>query len=486
MPPSPERQLFLKEAARRALLNFCQAVSREYVVSWHHEVIAKALEKALETITTGGKARIILAIPPRHGKTRTAAELFPAWALGKYPQLKFILSTYGADLSETTGMKTRDIIDSEAYQFIFPGISLRPDVKSKAKWMTNKNGSYTAVGIGGAITGTGGDVIILDDPHKDRAEAESQTSRNTVWEYYRSTLYSRLEGYGAVIIIMQRWHTDDLVGKLLEWSAEKKKAGESYDEWEVINFPAIAEEDEIIDGELKRKKGQALWESKYPLDILQNIKETAGIYNWVSQYQQQPIASETQVFKEEMFRYFNDEDLDRKNLKYYTLVDPAISEKKTADNTVVLTVAKEITGPNIYRIREDTGHFTPKETIDLVFKHTGEYHSDLWIETVAFQKALKYSIEEEQRNRHVFFLIREVKNGNKETRIRGLLPLYERGVVFHRKTDTEFETEAMTFPKGKHDDRIDCMSFILEAMDNTRNGRTAKQFYPHLLRLGKK
>jgi len=456
------------------------------VVSWHHEVIADALERAMEKVVKGEKARIILSVPPRHGKSQLASILFPAWALGKYPALKFILATYGAELSETIGMKTRDIIDTDAYQFIFDDVKLRQDVKSKAKWMTNQGGSYTGVGVGGAVTGIGADVIIVDDIHKDRAEAESETQRNNVWEYYRSTLYSRLEGYGAVIVIMQRWHTDDLVGKLLEWSEDKKKAGEVYDDWEVINFPAIAEDDEIVKGVKTRKKGEALWPDRFPLEVLQNIKETSGIYNWVGQYQQNPISSETQVFKDSMFRYFNDEDLVGVNLKYYTLVDPAISEKKTADNTVVLTVAKEITGPNIYRIREDAGHFTPKETVDLVFKHTGEYKSDLWIETVAYQKALKYSIEEEQRSRRVFFLIREVKPSNKETRIRGLLPMYERGVVFHRKTDLEYETEALTFPRGRHDDRIDCMSFCLDAMDNTRTGRTAKQFYPHLLRLGKK
>jgi predicted phage terminase large subunit-like protein len=162
-------------------------------------------------------------------------------------------------------------------------------------------------------------------------------------------------------------------------------------------------------------------------------------------------------------------------------VDPAISQKQEADNTVVLTVAKEIYGPNVYRIREDAGHYTPKQTQDLVFKHQAEYKSDVFIETVAYQKALKYNIEEEQRRRNVYFTINEIKSStNKEIKIRcGLLPMYENGVVRHKKTDREYEHELLAFPRGKHDDRIDAMAMaVTEALQNTRAGRSAKQFRP--------
>ena len=473
----------MTQAAKNKLLNFCQLINQDYIAAWFHERIASILEHALQDVIQKKKVRIILSIPPRHGKSVLASNYFPAWALGKYPTLKFILSTYGAELSEKMGMQTRDIISNEKYQAIFPGIKLRPDVKSKSKWMTNKDGSFTGVGIGGAVTGIGADFIIIDDPHKSREEAESATVRETVWDYYRSTLYSRLEGYGAIIVIMQRWRNDDLVGRILEHSQEMKEAGEVYDDWTVINFPAIAEENEYDESHnLLRSQGEPLWKEKYPMDVLDNIRTNSGVYNWASQYQQSPISAETQVFRSEYFKYYEEKDLINKNLKYYTFVDPAISDKDSGDNCVITTIAKEIEGPNIYRIREDAGHYSPQKTIDIIFKHAIEFKSDIWLETVAYQKALKYNIEEEQRKREVYFALKETSTSNKEVRISGLLPLYERGVIYHKRSDVEYEKEALQFPKGRRDDRLDAMSFSLEAMDQTRVRRFAKVFYPHLRR----
>jgi hypothetical protein len=469
-------------------MNFCQLIDRNYLASWHHELIAQKLENALLRVQNGEKVRLILSIPPRHGKSQLASIYFPAWALGKYQEIKFIMSTYGMELSETMGMKTRDVIQSEPYQFIFPDVTLRPDQKAKAKWLTTQGGAYTAVGIGTAVTGTGANIIILDDSHKDRAEAESETQRKNVWEYYRSTLYSRLEGFGAVIVIMQRWHTDDLVGRLLEEEERLTKAGEEHDEWEVIEFPAIAHTDEYDLStpvqRLLRKQGEPLWPSRYPLDVLTNIRQTVGVYNWTSQYQQQPISSETQVFHERFFRYYDEKDLQGKYLKYYTICDPAISQSDDADNTVIITMAKEADGPNIYRIREDAGHFSPKETIDIIFKHREEYNSDVFIETFAYQKALKFAIEEEQKVRQSYFILKELKDTTKakEFRIQSLIPLYERGVMFHKHSDIEYETELLQFPGGKHDDRIDAAAYITTAMSNSshRTGK-AKQFHARSL-----
>ncbi len=466
-----EQQAFLQEAAKTNLINFAEISKKDYQAEVFHEIIGDILQEAIEKVQRKEKVRIILSVPPRHGKTELASILFPAWSLGKYPRTKFILSSYGAELSETIGMKTRDIINSEAYQFIFPGITLRPDVKAKAKWMTNKEGSFTGVGMGTAVTGTGADFIIIDDPHKDRAEAESETVRESVWEYYRSTLYSRLEGFGAIIIIMQRWHTDDLVGKVLEESARLKAAGGAYDEWTVINFPAVAEENEFYKAKLIRKQGESLWPSKFPLEVLENIKQTSGIYNWVSQYMQDPIATEAQEFKEHSFKYFEEQDLRHKHLRFYTLVDPAISQKTSADNTVVTTIAKEVDGPNIYRIREDAGHFTPEQTLQLIFAHQAEYRSEVAIEVVQYQMALKYSVIEEQRKRQIYFTVHEIRSStNKESRIRGLLPLYSAGVIHHRKGDVEYERELLSFPRGRRDDRIDAMSQWLLLDVNTSSG----------------
>lgn len=484
-----EKSRILANAARRRLISFCETINPSWETVWFHEHIADILQDAYEKVQRKEKVRIILSIPPRHGKTQLASIYFPAWALGNDPNLRFILSTYGSDLSEVNGRKTRDIIASDAYGALFPNISLREDQKAKAKWVVSNReedgtfkkeaGSYTAVGIGGAVTGIGGDVIIIDDPHKDRAEAESETMRENVWEYYKSTLYSRLEGHGAVIVIMQRWHDDDLVGRLLRDAEEKKAAGEPYDEWTEIKFPAIAEESDTVNGHTMRQVGEPLWPSKFPLEVLNNIRSNADPYNWASQYMQSPINRETQEFKESWFQYYDPMTLNGRYLRYHTIVDPAISQKKDADNTVVLTIAKEVNGPNFYRVREDAGKFTPSQTVELIFQHQTEYRSDVSIEMVQYQQALKYAVLEEQRKRQQYFVVKELKaNADKRMRIRGLIPLYQAGVVYHLRTDREYERELLSFPGGKHDDRIDAMAYLQQAAYNTTTGpKTVKSSF---------
>jgi predicted phage terminase large subunit-like protein len=272
---------------------------------------------------------------------------------------------------------------------------------------------------------------------------------------------------------MQRWHTDDLVGRLLAEQERLQGSGIAHDEWQIINFPAIAETDEE-----HRKQGEALWPAKFPIEVLENIRTVQGVYNWASQYQADPILSEFQEFKSPMFKYFEEAEVQGKYLRYYTMVDPAISQKKEADNTVVLTIAKEISGPNIYRIKESAGKFTPSQTVDLIMQHCQEFRSDCWIETVQYQQALKYAVIEEQKKRGAYFMVHELKTAsNKETRIRGLLPLYNAGVIHHRKHDVEFERELLAFPRGKHDDRADVMSF-LNLILSGETGGGVKQYKP--------
>jgi len=448
---STENRDFLRHAAQNSLLNFAQLLNPKFEALWYHELIAEKLEEALEKAANNGKARIILTIPPRHGKSQLASIYFPAWALGKHPDMPIILSSYGAELSEKIGMQTRDVISSEPYQAIFPNITLRPDQKAKAKWMTNKNGSFTAVGIGGAVTGTGGKIIILDDPHKDRAEAESALMRDNVWQYYNSTLYSRLEGHGAVIAIMQRWHTDDLIGRILEESNRLKEAGQPYDEWEIINFPAIADEDEFVNGTKVREKGEPLWPSKFPLDVLKTI-EAKDVYNWSSQYQQDPILSANQDFQQSMFKYFEEQDIAGLTLQYTTTVDPAGYKKKSDDN-VVLTIGKEVYGERWFIVDIIHGVMTPGQVIDAIFATQAKYKSDVYIEGTAYQSTLKWHVEERQRKTRQYFVVNETHpKGAKEGRIKSLLNLYNLGVLYHRKHYTALERQLLQFPRGKNDD----------------------------------
>lgn len=481
----------LIQIAKKDFLTFCQLMPGEspYVVAPIHEIMSEKLTKTFEKIKNKEKVRIILSIPPRFGKSWTASCLFPAWALGKDPNMRFILATYGAELSERNGMKTRDLINSDQYRAIFPNIRLRSDMKSKRKWMIEKRnpetdrwtsaGTFTGVGMGGSVTGIGADCIILDDPHKDRAEAESKVQRDRAWEYFKSTLYSRLEGSGAMIVIMQRWHDDDLVGRLLREQEENPDG----DQWEIVNFPAIANEDEYYGGELMRKKGESLWPEKFSLETLANIRENIGSYNWFSQFQQNPIIQEDGFFNQNMFQYYTEEDLRDKRLTFYTMIDPAVSLDKNADEAVVTTIAKDKDGPSIYRIEETAGHMKPIDLISTIFEHYKKYNPKYVIlESIALQKTFKYALEEEQRRREIYFSIKPVKKTNKEERIKGLIPLYEAGVVYHRKKkDADYEEQLLQFPRGRRDDRIDAMSMVLEYIKKTSFGEVKRHLIPKIV-----
>lgn len=411
----------------------------------------------------------MITMPPRHGKSQLASINFPAWYLGKNPENEIITSSYASDLALDFGSKTRRLVDDEMYQSIF-STKLMADEKSKAKWLTDKKGSYTSVGVGGAITGKGGNILLIDDPFKNREEAESDVIRQKVWDWYTSTLYTRLEPNGAIILILTRWHTDDLAGRLID---AMEKGGEK---WEIVSFPAIAEEDEV-----HRKSGEALWSDRYSLDDLERIKKTVGVYDWEALYQQRPISSETQDFKEEWFKYFTDEDIKTKALEVFVTVDLAISEKEKADNVSIQVVGKVPTEPAWYKLEENTGRLDPLQVIEYLFHLKNKYQHKLvrvGIESVAYQKALMYFIQEEQRKRQVYFDIVELKAKTaKETRIRGLISLFKAGIMYHRDTDNEYEHELLTFPVGKHDDRIDAMAYMTQVMENTR-GASNKQYRP--------
>lgn len=464
-PSLNERQSVLKSAAINDLISFSQILDPRYSVNWHHVVIAQKLTEALKSVEQNQKARIILEIPPRHGKSELATIKFPAWILGKHPEWPIIVSSYSADLAEDFGLKTRDTLNHEHYRAIFP-TTLRADTQARGRWLTGDSGGYTATGVGGAITGRGFKIGIIDDPFKNREEADSEVIREKVWNWYTSTFYTRQEGVSAIIVICTRWHMDDLVGRLLQQQEDAEKAGlKEYDKWDVVRFPAIADQDEQY-----RKQGDPLWPEKFNSSSLENIKNTIGVYDWSSLYQQEPILAENAEFKKEWFRYFEESDLKGKDLRYTTTVDLAISEKESADNTVIRTVAKESDKSDWYLIEETAGHLDPLQTIDAIFYHQQKYRSEIFLETVAYQKALKYFLEEEQRKRQVYFIVNELKRNtstSKEMRIRGLVPLFKAGVIHSRRSDVELERELLQFPKGKRDDRADALASQLEAVENT-------------------
>jgi predicted phage terminase large subunit-like protein len=447
-------------------MDFSILTNPNYRPNWHHEELAKKLE----AVERGEIKRLIVMMPPRHGKSQETTINFPAWFLGRNPNKEVITASYAADLALDFGSKTRDLISDEVYQAIFPDVRLKEDERAKGRWMTNRKGTYTSVGVGGPITGRGAHLLIIDDPIKNREEAESDTIRDKVWNWYTSTAYTRLEKDAAVIVILTRWHQDDLAGRLLE------AADAGGEHWEVVRYPALSLEDEPY-----RKTGEALWPQKYDVAALNTIRKTVGLYDWSALYQQEPILSENQEFKQEWFQYFTDDELPH-DIDVYALVDLAISKEKTSDNASVQVIGKNPLAPNIFKLEDLTGHLDPGQIIDYLFHLKAKYRGSFkraGIESVAYQKSLIFFLTEEMKRRQTYFDVVELKaEKRKEDRIRGLIPLYKAGVMFHRKTDTELENEFLSFPLGKHDDRIDAMAYLPQVLDNTRTSRTAKQFTP--------
>lgn len=471
-----ENELMEQEASER-LLPFSILTMKTYEANWHHREIANALE----AVERGEIKRLMVFMPPRHGKSELGTIRFPAWYLGKHPTHEVITTSYSGDLAVLFGSRTRNIINSPEYQRIFKHIRLDPKSTAKNFWElqeldkegniigANKQGSYSSSGIGGAITGKGANILLIDDPIKNSEEAQSEVIRQKVWDYYTTTLYTRLEKDAAIILILTRWHYDDLAGRLLE---AQQKGGEFAEDWKIIDYPAIAEEDEKY-----RKKDKALWPAKYDYGDLMKIKNTIGLMNWSALYQQQPLISELQEFKPEYFQYFEEDDIVDKSLTIDILIDPALSQKRQADETGFIVRAKIMNKPQWYILDDLSDRYTPTDIIDLIFKQYEKLRKmypnsniRVWIESVAYQKSLLYWLEEEQKRRRMYFLVEEIKStGDKNQRIRGLVPLYKIGIIRHRSwmKNGKLEKQLIQFPQAKYDDRIDGLAFGLQTAEQT-------------------
>jgi len=448
------------------LIDFSIIINKQYEPAWLHEEIASKLE----AVERGEIKRLMLFVPPRHGKSQLASINFPAWYLGRHPEQEIITASYSGELAVDFGGKTREIISDQLFQYIFSNISLKPDEKAKAKWRTNKGGSYTSVGVGGSITGRGAHLLIIDDPLKNREEAESLTIRDKIWNWYTSTAYTRLEKDAKIVLIQTRWHLDDLAGRLI------KAQFEGGDQWEIVNFPAIAIKDEP-----QRRQGDPLWAEKYSITDLQQIKATIGIYDWSALYQQEPILTEDQEFKPHWMQKRKWEDVKILNTRNFLTIDTAISEKASADFTGIIKnyVDKE----NKWNIKAEKLRINPKELIDRLFYWQEQDNFEkIGIEKTIYLQAIKSFLDEEMRKRNKFLPIIELQHCQtaKEVRIRGLIPRYESYSIYHIENECqELEYELMTFPKGLNDDVIDALAYQLQLAQAPQpkiSNRTSKSF----------
>lgn len=274
-----------RRAARLSPLAFTQYTMPSYEAGDH----LRLLSDKLLAVERGEIDRLMVFMPPRHGKSELSTRHFAAWYMGRNPTRQVITAAYAADLAENDfGRKVRNIISSPEFGNVFPDVTLSRDSGAKNQFALNKGGVYVAAGVDGGITGKGADLAIIDDPFKGRKDAESSVIRESVWDWYRSVLYTRLMPGGAIVLVMTRWHPDDLAGRLLK---AQETGG---DKWDVVELPALADSPNDA---LGRHEGDALWPARYPLPALRRIRDTLGPREWSALYQQKPTEAEGNLFK---------------------------------------------------------------------------------------------------------------------------------------------------------------------------------------------
>lgn len=450
---------FVVQAARDSLVSFEIATDPSYVPSWHHRRIARELEH-IEANGDRDYKILIVTVPPRHGKSQQCSIDFPAWYFGRHPRDgEIIAASYAAALAQDFGSKTRDKVNSEEYQAIFPGVILRDDEKARGRWRTSAGGSYVAVGVGGPITGRGAKILIIDDPLKNRKEAESKVVRDAIWSWFTSTAFTRLAPGGVVVIILTRWHTDDIAGRIL---ADEELAAMT----KVVRLPAIASKN----GE-NRRAGEALWPERYPLDALDKIRKAVGPYDWASLYQCSPVRTESQEFKPEWYQYVSEEELASMQTARYLACDTAFSEKTSSDFCGFCD--NEVDRENFWNLRAWRARLGPEEFCEALFTlQASRRYTKIGIEKTSYTVGLKPYLDAEQRRRNIFLPIVELDHAGtqKETRIRGVIPRYASGSVRHVEGRCDaLEDEQMEFPNGAHDDVLDAEAYMTQLVDAPRS-----------------
>lgn len=420
--------------SRRSLLRFTEYTNPAYVSARHHQLIAEKLE----AVERGETDRLMIFMPPRHGKSELASKRFPAWCLGRDPHRQIIAASYNSDLANDFGRSVRNIVAEPEFRDVFPDVGLASDSQAANRMNTNHGGAYVAAGVGTAVTGRGAHIALIDDPFKDREEADSERRRDLVWDWYRSTLFTRLMPGGAIVLIQTRWHEDDLAGRLLETEG---------DQWEILDLPAI------------NKDGEALWPEWYPLDALNRIKDTVGPREWSALYQQQPQPDEGTYFQRDWLKEW--EELP--TLRYYGTSDYAVTEDG-GDYTVHRVWGVDASGA-IYRVDGWRGQSAPDVWIEEKLNLIDKYRPLAWFgEAGVIKKAVDPMLTRRMRERKIFCRMEWLPSiSDKASRARAFQARAAMGKVFFEPGADI--SEHLAFPAGKHDDDVDCSSLMGMALD---------------------
>ena len=436
-----------RELSQEKFLKFVERVWPVFIGGRHHKRMAEAFER----VANGTCKRLIINMPPRHTKSEFASYLLPAWFLGKFPHKKVIQTSHTAELAVGFGRKVRNLVDSDIYNEIFPGLSLQSDSKAAGRWNTSKGGDYFAIGVGGAVTGKGADILIIDDPHSEQEAAMAASNPDIydkVYEWYTSGPRQRLQPGGAIVIVMTRWSQRDLTGQVL-----KAAAARGGEEWEVIEFPAIL------------PSGNPLWPEFWSKEELEALHEELPNSKWQAQYQQNPVGNESAIVKRDWWKWWTQ---DRPPVCDYILQtwDTAFEKNNRADYSAGTTWG-------IWNNDEDNG--TPNiilldtykkrvEWVDLKKDVLKTYHDwdpdGILIEKKATGAPLIYEL------RSMGIPVQEYtpsRGNDKIARLNSVADIIASGKVWVPETRwaEELVDEIAAFPSGEHDDLVDATTLAL-------------------------
>jgi len=408
---------------------------------------------AFDRVAKGDLKRLIINMPPRHTKSEFASYLLPAWYLGKYPEKKIIQIAHTAELAVGFGRKVRNLVGSEDFKSVFPDVALQSDSKAAGRWNTNKGGEYFAIGVGGAVTGKGADVLIIDDPHSEQEGQSGDPSVfDRVYEYYTSGPRQRLQPGGSIVIVMTRWHKRDLTGQIIK--AQENRAG--VDDWEVIEFPAIL------------PSGKSLWQEFWDIKELEKLKAELPVAKWSAQYQQDPTSEEGAIVKREWWQDWEYESPPQCEFIIQSW-DTAFLKTQRADYSACTTWGvfyKEDEGtgivqPNIILLDAFKERMEFPELKRKAFDHWKEWQPDAFI---VEGKAAGMPLIFELRSMGIPVSEYTPSRGNdKIARVNAVADLFASGIVWapEKRFSEEVIEEFAAFPSGEHDDLVDASTQAL-------------------------
>ena len=436
-------------------------IASRYKAARHHRAIVAALHK----VEAGEWPNLIIVMPPRHGKTELATRRFPAWFVGRDPTRSVAVGTYSDDLAGDLGRDVRGILHQPIVQEMFPGITLKKGSQAADRMETMLGGKFYFVGRGTGITGRGADLIIIDDPIKNRKEAQSLATRNEVWKWWLDDISTRALDEGCRFIIIQtRWHEDDLIGRLTDPNNPHFIPGEAQ-KWMILELPALATSDEDAIG---RKKGEALWPERFGVKWLEDIR-TRNPTGFASLYQGRPSPEDGDEFRSAWLKGYTPNEYP-KNGRTYGASDHAVATGQENDRSCFGVGAVDEDGILYVSPNLEWDRFTTDVTVDkMIAMMSRERPLFWWAENEHISKAFGPFLRRRMRDERVWCVIEPV-TVRKDKRViaqtaRGML---EAGMVRFPTFAPwwqDAKEELLKFPNGTHDDFVSFLSLLCMGVD---------------------